>query len=49
MKDTAAFLGAAAAGSITDNETTEAFTTSEAKEVFAGAGKAAGKYKPPGK
>ena len=46
---TAAILAAAAAGSITDNETTEAFTTSEAKEVFAGAGKAAAKYKLPGK
>jgi uncharacterized protein with GYD domain len=45
----AAFLAAAASGSITDNEMTEAFTTAEAKEVFAIAGKAAEKYKLPGK
>ena len=45
----AAILAAAASGSITDNETTEAFTTSEARQVFAGASKAAEKYKLPGK
>ena len=44
----AAILAAAASGSITDNETTEAFTTAEAKGVFAGAGKVAEKYKRPG-
>ena len=44
----AAILAAAASGSITDNETTEAFTTAEAKQVFAGAGKVAEKYKRPG-
>ena len=42
----AAILAAAASGSITDNETTEAFTTAEAKQVFAGAGKVAESYKP---
>lgn len=42
-------LAAAASGSVTDNETTEAFTSSEAKEVFAAAGKAAEKYTKPGK
>jgi uncharacterized protein with GYD domain len=45
----AAVLAAAASGSITDNETTEAFTTAEAKQVFAGAAKATEKYKRPGK
>ena len=45
----AAILAAAASGSITDNETTEAFTTAEAKQVFAGAGKVAESYKRPGK
>jgi len=45
----AAILAAAASGSITDNETTEAFTSSEAKQVFTGAGKATEKYKLPGK
>ncbi|MCB4768319.1 GYD domain-containing protein [Ancylobacter sp. Lp-2] len=49
-KEASAFiLAAAAAGGVTDNETTEAFTAAEAKEVFAAAGKAAKKYKPPGK
>jgi uncharacterized protein with GYD domain len=41
-------LAAAASGSVTDVETTEAFTTAEAKQVFAGAGKAVEKYKLPG-
>jgi uncharacterized protein with GYD domain len=45
----AAILAAAASGSITDNETTEAFTASEAKRFFAGAAKAAERYKLPGK
>jgi len=49
-KEASAFiLAAAAAGSVTDVETTEAFTSSEAKEVFALAGKAGGKYRLPGK
>jgi uncharacterized protein with GYD domain len=49
-KEASAFiLAAASAGSVTDIETTEAFTSSEAKQVFAGAGKAAEKYKLPGK
>ena len=49
-KEASAFiLAAAAAGSVTDVETTEAFTGSEAKEVFALAGKAGGKYRLPGK
>jgi hypothetical protein len=42
-------VAAAAAGSVTDVETTEAFTSSEAKEIFTVAGKAADKYKLPGK
>jgi uncharacterized protein with GYD domain len=41
-------LAAAASGSVTDVETTEAFTTAEAKQVFAGAGNAVEKYKLPG-
>src|SRR5262245_12446797 len=45
----AATLTAAAGGATTDSETTEAFTTAEAKEVFANAGKALKKYKPPGR
>jgi uncharacterized protein with GYD domain len=45
----AAIVAAAAAGSVTDVETTEAFTSSEAKEIFTIAGKAAEKYKLPGK
>ena len=45
----AVILAAAAAGSVTDIETTEAFTSAEAKQVFTLAGKAAGKYKPPSK
>ena len=45
---TAFILAAAASGSVTDTETTEAFTTSEAKQVFAGAGKVAESYKRPG-
>ena len=49
-KEASAFiLAAAAAGSVTDIETTEAFTSSEAKQVFTGAGKATEKYKLPGK
>jgi uncharacterized protein with GYD domain len=49
-KEASAFiLAAAATGSVTDVETTEAFTSAEAKQVFTMAGKAAGKYKPPGK
>ncbi|WP_114947846.1 GYD domain-containing protein [Microvirga calopogonii] len=49
-KEASAFiLAAAAAGSVTDNETTEAFTPSEAQQVFAGASKAAENYKRPGK
>jgi uncharacterized protein with GYD domain len=49
-KEASAFiLAAASAGSVTDIETTEAFTSSEAKQVFVGAGKAAEKYKLPGK
>ena len=49
-KEASAFaLAAAASGSVTDTETTEAFTTSEARQVFAGASKAAEKYKLPGK
>src|SRR4030095_6684203 len=47
-KEASAFiLAAAAAGSVTDVETTEAFTSSEAKHVFTVAGKAAEKYKLP--
>ena len=45
----AAIVAAAAAGSVTDVETTEAFTSSEAKQIFTIAGKAAEKYKLPGK
>jgi uncharacterized protein with GYD domain len=45
----AAVLAAASTGAVTDIETTEAFTTAEAKQLFAIAGKAAGKYKQPGK
>jgi hypothetical protein len=41
----AAIVAAAAAGSVTDVETTEAFTSSKAKEIFTVAGKAAEKYK----
>ena len=49
-KEASAFiLAAAAAGGVTDNETTEAFTSSEAKQVLATANKAAKKYKMPGK
>ena len=49
-KEASAFaLAAATSGSVTDTETTEAFTTSEARQVFAGASKAAEKYKLPGK
>ena len=49
-KEASAFvLAAAASGSVTDTETTEAFTTSEAKQVFAGAAKAMEKYKLPGR
>ena len=51
-KEASAFIlaaAAAAAGSGTDIETTEAFTSSEAKQVFTGAGKATEKYKLPGK
>ena len=49
-KEASAFiLAAAAAGSVTDIETTEAFTSSEAKQVFTGACKATEKYKLPGK
>jgi uncharacterized protein with GYD domain len=49
-KEASAFIvAAAAAGSVTDVETTEAFTSSEAKEIFTIAGKAAEKYKLPGK
>jgi uncharacterized protein with GYD domain len=49
-KEASAFiLVAAAAGTVTDVETTEAFTSAEVKEVFTMAGKAIGKYKPPGK
>jgi uncharacterized protein with GYD domain len=45
----AGVVAAAAAGSVTDVETTEAFTSSEAKQIFTIAGKAAEKYKLPGK
>jgi uncharacterized protein with GYD domain len=49
-KEASAFIvAAAAAGSVTDVETTEAFTSSEAKQIFTIAGKAAEKYKLPGK
>ena len=49
-KEASAFIvAAAAAGSVTDVETTEAFTSSEAKQIFTVAGKAAEKYKLPGK
>jgi uncharacterized protein with GYD domain len=49
-KEASAFIVAAAAGgSVTDVETTEAFTSSEAKQIFTIAGKAAEKYKLPGK
>ena len=48
-KEASAFiLAAAAGGGVTDVETTEAFTGADAKQVFAMAGKAAGKYKLPG-
>jgi uncharacterized protein with GYD domain len=46
---TAFVLAAAASGSVTDTETTEAFTTAEAKQALAGASQAAEKYKLPGK
>ena len=45
----AAIVAAAAGGSVTDVETTEAFTSSEAKQIFTIAGKAAENYKLPGK
>ena len=49
-KEASAFIvAAAAAGSVTDVETTEAFTSLEAKQIFTVAGKAAEKYKLPGK
>ena len=49
-KEASAFIVAAAAGgSVTDVETTEAFTSSEAKQIFTIAGKAAENYKLPGK
>jgi uncharacterized protein with GYD domain len=49
-KEACAFiLAAASTGSVTDVETTEAFTGAEAKQVFKAAGNAAGKYKAPGK
>jgi uncharacterized protein with GYD domain len=48
-KEASAGVVAAAAGSVTDVETTEAFTSSEAKQIFTIAGKAAEKYKLPGK
>jgi uncharacterized protein with GYD domain len=49
-KEASAFIvAAAAAGSVTDVETSEAFTSSEAKQIFTVAGKAAEKYKLPGK
>jgi len=44
-----ALLAAASTGAVTDVETTEAFTSAEAKDLFAIAGSAAKKYKPPGK
>jgi uncharacterized protein with GYD domain len=44
---TAAILAAVAGGATTDVETVQAFTGVEAKEAFALAAKAAGKYKPP--
>jgi uncharacterized protein with GYD domain len=48
-KEGAAFiLAAAASGSVTDIETIEAFNGAEAKEIFTAAGRAAGKYTPPG-
>ena len=49
-KEASAFiLAAAAGGAVTDVETTEAFTTAEAKQIFTIAGKARGRYKLPGK
>jgi uncharacterized protein with GYD domain len=45
----AAIVAAASTGAITDVETTEAFTSAEAKQLFTIAGKAAAKYKAPGK
>src|SRR5689334_18656453 len=49
-KEASAFiLGASSAGSVSDVETTEAFTGAEANQVFAAAAKAAGVYKRPGK
>jgi uncharacterized protein with GYD domain len=49
-KEASAFiLAAASAGSVTDIETTEAFTSAEAMQVFTTAGKAAKQYKLPGK
>ena len=42
-------LAAATGGGTSDVVTVEAFTSAEAKQVFAAAGKAAASYKPPGK
>jgi uncharacterized protein with GYD domain len=44
----ALIVAAAATGSVTDIETTEAFTGSEAKQMFTIAGQAMQKYKLPG-
>lgn len=41
-------LVAAGAGGIEGTQTTQAFTTAEAKDLFASAGKIAGAYKPMG-
>lgn len=41
-------LAAAGGGGITDSLTTHAFTSAEAKELFAKAGQVAGTYKPMG-
>ncbi|MFO1039172.1 MAG: GYD domain-containing protein [Geminicoccaceae bacterium] len=45
----AVIIGAATGGGVTDVVTVEAFTSADAKNVFALAGKASGAYKAPGK